>query len=337
VNITVTGSTTSATILATSTGSASVGVIDGKASSTTGIALRGEATSATGSNFGVWGKTSSNAGIGVYGQGTGAGYGVKGYNPSGLGTGVLGLVDGSSGPTYGVNGQSTSPGGYGVYGLSANAVTATYGVRGDVFSATGFGVYSGGNFGGTGAKYFIQPHPSDPAKEVRFVCLEGNEAGTYFRGSGKLSGGEFVIEVPEDFRLASSPDNLTAQVTPVGAPAVLWVEKKGLESIVVRGNADVEFDYFVNGVRRGFGNVATIVENEHWRPQYRGLPFGTQYPAELRSILVQNGILNPDFTPNEDTAARLGWILRDPAELPFVQAAAEREPATADEIQKEQD
>jgi hypothetical protein len=28
-------------------------------------------------------------------------------------------------------------------------------------------------------------------------------------------------------------------------------------------------------------------------------------------MLVDNGILNPDFTPNEVTAARMGWPLAD--------------------------
>jgi hypothetical protein len=42
------------------------------------------------------------------------------------------------------------------------------------------------------------------------------------------------------------------------------------------------------------------------------VPFGTQFPEGLRRILVENGTLNADFTPNEATAARLGWELADP-------------------------
>ena len=40
-----------------------------------------------------------------------------------------------------------------------------------------------------GIKSFVQPHPADASKEIRFVCLEGNESGTYFRGSGRVVGG----------------------------------------------------------------------------------------------------------------------------------------------------
>ena len=53
-------------------------------------------------------------------------------------------------------------------------------------------------------------------------------------------------------------------------------------------------------------------ENNAYRPRERGVPYGTQYPQEIRDLLVANGILNPDYTPNEATAARLGWKLEDP-------------------------
>ena len=46
-----------------------------------------------------------------------------------------------------------------------------------------------------------------------------------------------------------------------------------------------------------------------------GKPFGTQYPKELRDILVRNGILNPDYTPNEATAQKLGWKLKEKDEV----------------------
>ncbi len=54
--------------------------------------------------------------------------------------------------------------------------------------------------------------------EVRFVCLEGNESGTYFRGSSRLVGGRAVIDVPEEFRLVREPEGLTVQITPRGRP-----------------------------------------------------------------------------------------------------------------------
>ena len=61
--------------------------------------------------------------------------------------------------------------------------------------------------------------------------------------------------------------------------------------------------------RRGFADIETMLSNSGFRPQVKGVPFGTQYPKALRDILVANGILNADYTPNEATAARLGWKL----------------------------
>jgi hypothetical protein len=89
------------------------------------------------------------------------------------------------------------------------------------------------------------------------------------------------------------------------------VESQDLERIVVRGDRDVEFAYFANGVRRGFAGHRAIQPNQGWVPQARGVPFGTQYPQALRRILVENGTLREDFTPNEETARRLGWTLEE--------------------------
>ena len=123
--------------------------------------------------------------------------------------------------------------------------------------------------------------------------------------------GRAVISVPEEFRLVTEEEGLTVQLTPVGAPLfLLWIESRGIDRIVVRGDVDVEFDYFVNGVRRGFADVELVHDNRSFVPEVRGVPFGTQYPEALRRILVENGTLNPDFTPSEETAARNGWLLR---------------------------
>jgi len=235
---------------------------------------------------------------------------------------VLGVADGTSGPTYGVSGQTTSPQGRGVQGTSLFGSGATYGVRGEVLSPSGFGVFSVGDMGGTGAKYFVQPHPSDPSREIRFVSLEGNESGTYFRGKTQLVGGTAVVAVPEDFRLVTEAEGLTVQLTTVGGPAAVWVESYGLDEIVLKGTGDLEVHYTVNGVRRGFAQHETMHANQAFVPLVRGVPYGSQYPAELRAILVESGILNADFTPNEATAAALGWTLVEPEASPYSRVLA---------------
>ncbi|MEW6744702.1 MAG: hypothetical protein AB1486_18270 [Planctomycetota bacterium] len=170
-----------------------------------------------------------------------------------------------------------------------------------------------GNLWVYGYKYFVQPHPEDAAKEIRFVCLEGPEAGTYFRGSSRLVDGQAVVEVPEAFSMTTEPEGLTVQLTAIG-PARIWVEQYDLNRIAVRGDADIEFHYLVNGVRRGFADFKPIGENQAYLPATRGVPYGEELRPSLREMLVENGTLNTDFTPNETTAARLGWTLEDPTE-----------------------
>jgi hypothetical protein len=174
-----------------------------------------------------------------------------------------------------------------------------------------YGVFAQGGFGGTGAKYFVEPHPTDPTKEIRYVCLEGRESGTYFRGSGRIVGGFATIDVPEDFRAVTSDKGLTVQLTPSGDFASLVVKSLGLDRIVVQSNRDVEFFYMVNGVRKAFADHQPVVANVDFVPRSPSdgrLTAGL--PAESVRRLKASGILNPDGSINLETAHRLGWDKR---------------------------
>ena len=124
-------------------------------------------------------------------------------------------------------------------------------------------------------------------------------------------------EVPEEFRAVSEASGMTVQLTAVGARADLWIESESLERIVVKGEKDVKFHYFVNGVRKGFRGITTQIPNDVLVPTVRGVPWGKNLPVAYRQLLVENGILNPDFTPNEATAAGMGWVLVDPEPQSF--------------------
>jgi len=306
--------------------------------SVSGRGVYGSASSSSGTTYGVYGLSSSTSGNGVFGwatAGTGTTYGVHGISnsTSTSGAGVNGYsndgigvqgasvtfrgVYGSSISGNGVYGKSSS--GRGVLGWSTGSASNNVGVYGITGSSSGYGVFSSGDFGGSGAKFFIQPHPEDAGKQIRFVCLEGNESGTYFRGSSRLVGGRVYIDVPEEFRMVSEPDQLTVQVTARGPDAGLWVEQSDLHTIVIAGNGDVEFDYFVNGIRRGFSDVEIVTKNTGYVPEIRGVPFGVQLRDGQRRILVENRTLNEDFTPNEITARKMGWELRDPTAGDFIE------------------
>ncbi|MDP6386417.1 MAG: hypothetical protein QGI93_09515, partial [Planctomycetota bacterium] len=272
---------------------------------------------ATGSTYGVYaagstyGLRASGGSHGLHGSGSTSG--VYGYDSDQ--TTTYGYI-GYGSQTAGIYGSSAETGGEGVkaYLTNTSATSGAHGVYGAASSSASYGVYSYGQFAATGTKSFINPHPTDPTKEVHMVCLEGNESGTYFRGTDWIENGQAVIVVPEVFRLASIEERLTVQVTAVGAPAQLWIESKNLDMIVVRSDADVEFDYFVNGVRRGYSELTDedlIQDNFSYWPMEADKPFATQYPDEYRQILVENGLLNPDFTPNEQTMALLEVAVED--------------------------
>jgi hypothetical protein len=112
----------------------------------------------------------------------------------------------------------------------------------------------------TGTKAFVHPQPDDPTKEIVYVALEGGEAGTYLRGSGRLTHGRAVVRLPEHFGLVSGDEGLTVQLTGRGEWLQLYVERLSASELVVREAAEKSgsFDYLIQGVRRGYEGHAVI-------------------------------------------------------------------------------
>jgi hypothetical protein len=283
---------------------------------------------------GVLGESSSHIGVeGRTGSGVAA---VRGLNSSSStdtsgvfgrdGTGTAGITSGSS---SGVRGESKtnvgvlglSGGDVGVFGLSnligvAGSLPSDLAVRGELGSheeSQNWAVYGFGNakFVGTmtatGMKSFLEPHPTDATKQIRFVCLEGPESGTYFRGSGHAVGGFAKIEVPESFRDVTDEKGLTVVATAVGGPGSIWVVRKNLDEIVLQANTDVDFDYIVNGFRKAYKDFQPIEEDEGFVPLGPNDSRFALYAPELQRRLVATGIYHADGTVNLETAHRLGW------------------------------
>ncbi|MBI1925106.1 hypothetical protein HYR99_12765 [Candidatus Poribacteria bacterium] len=123
----------------------------------------------------------------------------------------------------------------------------------------------------TGSKSFVQDHPTDPTKEIVYVSLEGGEAGTYSRGTGKLVNGKAVIELPEHFNLVTNEDGLTVQLTPRGEWLQLYVVQLNTRQIVVeeaQGKSG-QFDYLIQGVRKGYENHQVIRDKQIGRQTAR--------------------------------------------------------------------
>jgi hypothetical protein len=212
----------------------------------------------------------------------------------------------------GVRGQ----GEYGVFGLtSGNAgVLGTYNdssgnsvYRGVLGFAAGYGVYAFGNVGASGTKPFIEPHPTDPSKVIRYVALEGNEAGTYFRGTTRILNGRAVIPVPENFKIVTDEGGLTIQATPVGTPAIVWVESQDLDQIVLRSEKNVTVHYLVQGVRRAYKDWQVVADGVEYKPHSPHETMPAYLSEEAKKRLIANGTYNADGTVNMNTAERLGW------------------------------
>ena len=198
-------------------------------------------------------------------------------------------------------------GGAGVMGFRINPTTGV-GITGSFLGYSNeVGLHTIGTTTATGAKGFVEPHPTDSSKMIRYVSLEGPEAGTYFRGRAKLERGTARIEVPEDFRLVTDTEGLTVQVTPIGAMATMAVLRMDLNEVVVQGSRNVEFSYIVQGVRRSYRDVRPIMANEAYIPRSPDEQMPEGYAPEQKRLLVQNGTYNADGTVNLENARRKGW------------------------------
>jgi hypothetical protein len=255
--------------------------------------------------------------------------GVEGHDGTGVawtGSSNLNGVAGVYGwGRSGVAGVTSSKGSWGVVGLKLTSPTAL-GAFGVLGYGT-YGTYAFGDSGASGTKTFVEPHPTDASKVIRYVSLEGNESGTYFRGTAQIINGEAVISVPEDFGIVTDAAGLTVQVTPVGAPAVVWVASEGLDQIVLQSKTDVKVHYLVQGVRKAYKDFQVIAPGQEFQPLSADSTIPGYLNAEARSRLIQNGTYNPDGTVNMRTAERMGWA--EAWRVRAKEAAAVAKPAAA--------
>ena len=315
-------------------GAAIAGVNSSSADLSTGIF--GQAIAATGQTFGVRGLTLSttNGATGVNGIATAdtsnRTYGVWGEAHGGIASaGVFGTE------RTGVTSAHVSVDPAGVRGESVNNLGVVgitqlgHGVSGTVVSNVGsqlangrlgffagagthYGVYSLGNahvqgtFTATTNKGFVQPHPHDASKEIRYISLEGPHTEVYFRGTAQVSRGVTRIPIPQHFRFVADPATYSTLVTPFGAMATVAVLSQGPEGIVVEASRDVKVQYVVYAEREAVRNPDPIIENVHFRPEPERDVLA-HLPDTFKQLMIQNGTLNADGSINMETARRLGW------------------------------
>ena len=242
------------------------------------------------SGKGVYGYSSSNYGVhgyapsgtGVYGQAS-TGNGVSGSSSSG--TGVVGSANtgkgvvGSSSGSFGVQGSSTSSvgvagystNGYGLQGISDSTAIAGFSTNGYALQGVSdnnyalyaetkkAGSYAGifkGNvyiYGtlGKSAGSFKIDHPLHPDTEyLSHSFVESPDMMNVYNGNTSLDKkGEATITLPAYFQ--SLNRDFRYQLTPIGAPAMLYVAKEisGNQFKIAGGKVGMKVSWQVTGIR----------------------------------------------------------------------------------------
>ncbi len=230
------------------------------------------------------------------------------FQPSAGGGDAVGILDGQA-AVHAVA-FNTVPavwayGTYGVYAESPNTGVVAFAAQkgGDFYNTTdtseaylawqnvgveGYGYLMGGYFmdrdsgayadlgysayivAGNGTKAFRQNHPYDRNRVIVYNALEGNEAGTYTRGSAQLVNGVARVALDPTFAWTTNPDlGLTATATARGTePVALSVSALGTKELVVHGPAgsNASFDYVVHGLRLGFEELPIVQPKDHEAP-----------------------------------------------------------------------
>ena len=136
-------------------------------------------------------------------------------------------------------------------------------------------------------KFFREPDPDDPTRDIWYGCIEGPELAMYVRGTARLVNGRARIELPDHFRKLADEQGMTVQLTPLSIDSKgLCVVRKGLDGIEVvelrNGRGNYEFDWEVKAVRKDHRDFQV------YRPWDEALPGGTDpaeaWQARLKSI-----------------------------------------------------
>ena len=125
-------------------------------------------------------------------------------------------------------------------------------------------------------KGFDISHPNKEGKRLRHICLEGPEAGVYFRG--RLTDAN-EINLPEYWKGLIDPETITISLTQIGSSQDLIVDKIvwGQKILIKSGNASrIDCFYVIQAAR--IDGEPLIVEYEGQTP--------ADYPGGSRQFSI---------------------------------------------------
>jgi hypothetical protein len=182
-----------------------------------------------------------------------------------------------TGPTglHGATGQTGTIGPTGIQGATGSTGLGATGATGDVGITGPTGTIGApgddgptGPIGPTGAKSFVIDHPTDPSRYLVHACLEGPEAGVYYRGEAHIVSNSVTITLPS--YVQSLARDFTIQLTPIyesedEAPRTLSASRVVNGAFTVRGSQGA-FYWHVYGRRLAINvepeKSRTIVEGQ---------------------------------------------------------------------------
>ena len=133
----------------------------------------------------------------------------------------------------------------------------------NLVAVTGQGcAWSGSTINVQGWKGFDIKHPTRDNHRLRYVCLEGPEAGVYFRGRVRNSDFTVDIPLPSYWKYLVDVDSITVQLQPIGykQPNIIvksWDEEK----ITLQSETGIDCFYHVHASRK---------DGEPLIPEYEG-------------------------------------------------------------------
>ena len=136
--------------------------------------------------------------------------------------------------------------------------------------------FSGSTINVQSWKGFDITHPNKEGHRLRHICLEGPEAGVYYRGRIK---NEKMIRLPSYWKGLVNVDTITVQLQPVGAHQNIIIKRWDDEFIYLQGQGGMPINcfYHVYGERKDVNPLVVEYEGNTWKdypdPDYNDQQF----------------------------------------------------------------
>ena len=140
--------------------------------------------------------------------------------------------------------------------ITCTGVTASGTISANVFSGP---TITALNSAIAGKKAFDIPHPTKEGHRLRHICLEGPEAGVYFRG--RVTNKKEII-LPDYWKSLVDWTTITVNLTPIGSHQSVIVKRWDEEKIYLQSNGGMPIDCFFHVYGERSDGERLIVEYE---------------------------------------------------------------------------